>query len=146
MFTKNRPISSFGLNQDFMSRVELIRVKTAGAAKTVSFSDEHLNDIMKAREIAWQLTEILDAGEVVNSDNEALQPQLNIDFKEISRLNSAGLNGLIGMNTSARNHGVRLVLVDVQDSIRDVFVVTRLERMFEFSNSMDLTDATEASA
>jgi anti-anti-sigma factor len=129
------------LQQDFMSKVELIRVKTAGAAKTVSFADEHLNDITKAREIAWQLSQILDADEVVDADTDALQPRLNIDFKEIARLNSAGLNGLIGMNTQARNHGVQLVLVDVQDSVRDVFVVTRLERMFEFSKSADASGA-----
>jgi nucleotide-binding universal stress UspA family protein len=35
---------------------------------------------------------------------------------------------LIGINSQARNCGVRLVLLDVQEAVRDVFALTRLER------------------
>lgn len=57
--------------------------------------------------------------------------EVKLDLQRIERINSTGLNKLIGMSRKARNSGVRLVLLNVQDSVRDIFVLTRLERMFE---------------
>lgn len=84
-----------------------------------------------ARQISWQLSELI--GEDKSQDDH--QEVLNLDFKEIDWISSAALNELIGINSQARSQGVRIVLVDVQQSVRDVFALTRLERMFEFSSS-----------
>ena len=114
-----------------MSTLGLIRVSAEGNSRSVSFSAEHINEINTARQIAWQLGELI--GDDIESDNH--NDVLNLDFKDIDRISSAGLNELIGINSHARSLGVRVVLVDVQQSVRDVFALTRLERMFEFASS-----------
>ena len=62
-------------------------------------------------------------------------PCVQLDFTNVDRITSAGLNELIGINSHARNHGIRLELVDVQQAVRDVFELTRLERMFKFTST-----------
>jgi len=114
-----------------MSQLELIRITERGTATTVSFSSEHINEIETARQIGWQLIELISNGRETNDENGLLY----LDFKEIHRITSAGLNELIGINSQARSNGVRLVLVDVPPSVRDVFALTRIERMFEFSST-----------
>lgn len=61
--------------------------------------------------------------------------RLNLDLKRVERISSDGLNELIGINSLARSRGVRLVLLDVQEAVRGIFALTRLERMFEFECS-----------
>ena len=106
-----------------MSQVETIHVRADGGHTTVSLSPSHLEDISSAKWTAGQVHEL------INRDNAHLQ----LDFQAIERLNSVWLNELIGINRKARNHGVRLVLLNVQESVRDVFAVTRIDRLFEFS-------------
>ncbi|MFK8114224.1 MAG: STAS domain-containing protein [Rubripirellula sp.] len=114
-----------------MSLVEMIRVSPDGLEKTVSISHSHLNNMKAARELAGNLGELFD-NDSTPSDTES---RVNLDLKEIKRINSDGLNELIGINTQARNHGIQLVLIDVQEEVRKVFELTRLERMFEFASS-----------
>ncbi len=114
-----------------MSQIDLIRVKDAGTDWTVSFSPEHLNRMETARQIGTQLSELLDR-EIADDDDDGC---LNLDFKDIHWISSAGLNELIGIKSVARSQGVRLILLDVPETVRDVFALTRLERMFEFSSS-----------
>jgi anti-anti-sigma factor len=114
-----------------MSQVELIRVSASGTTRIVSFSSEHINRMETARQIGWQLNELLDSE--VWSD--AQEDSLNLDFKDIHWISSAGLNELIGINSMTRSQGVKLILLNVPDKVRDVFELTRLERMFEFSSS-----------
>lgn len=120
-----------------MSQVELIRVHCEGAEKIIWFSADALNNMTTARQIALQLGEIV-ANEPTGGDQATAcddVSRLNLDFKDVDWLNTDGLNELIGINNQARGRGVRLVLLDVQESVRDIFAVTRLERMFEFSTS-----------
>jgi anti-anti-sigma factor len=116
-----------------MSQTELIRVRAEGGHKTISFSPTHLDNVDSTRKIADHVSELL------NSDRSETNQHshLNLDFKNIDRLSSAWLNELIGINSEARNRGIRVVLLDVQQSVRDVFEVTRLERLFEFSSSVE---------
>ena len=41
-------------------------------------------------------------------------------------------DAFIGLNSEARSRGIFIQLLDVCPSVRDVFKLTRLERMFEF--------------
>ena len=114
-----------------MSQFELIQIVAEGSRTTISFSSEHLNRRDTARQIAGQLSEHL----LTSSTESHHSGVLKIDFGDIDRLSSAGLNALIGINSQARNRGVRLVLLDVQAAVRDVFTLTRLERLFEFDST-----------
>lgn len=114
-----------------MSQVETLRVRADGGHKTVSLSPWHLQGHDTARQVAGQVSELIHSNEVEPSE----ESHLRIDFQEIEQLNSLWLNALIGINSQARNRGIRVVLLNVQDSVRDIFAVTRLERMFEFSST-----------
>ena len=117
-----------------MGRTALISVRDAGNEKVISFSRRHINTDSTARQIAGRLGELLEGGE--ERDFETL----NLDLEQIDWLSSVALNHLIGINRSARDRGIRLVLTNVQESVREVFALTRLERMFE------LMSAEQASA
>lgn len=111
-----------------MSCDELIRVDKDGVQTTISFSPDHINRTDTAQQISSNLCELI---ENKRADHAPLD-RIVIDFRNIDRLGSAGLNGLIGIKCKARSHGVCVVLSNVQESVRDVFALTRLERMFEF--------------
>ncbi len=127
-----------------MSQTDLIRVRVDGAERTISFSPDHLNDSSTAEQIAGHLNDLVaaDDGSAAGGD----PPQtLNLDFNEIDSLSSAALNQLIGINRQARRCDIRLVLTNVQESVRDLFELTRLERSFELTSpeEMALTDPVD---
>ena len=113
-----------------MSTDASIRVTSQGFQATIPLLQDHLNQVGAGREISTQLKELA----AVNSSSRS-SIQLNLDLKQVERITIAGLNELIGINSLARSSGIRLVLLDVQESVREIFALTRLERMFEFRNS-----------
>ena len=110
---------------------DLIQVFSRGTEVVVRFSSDHLNRFDTARRIS------MDVGELIENGICRAHPidRVNVDFSGIDRISSAGLNGLIQMNSKGRCHGVQLVLMDVPKAVREVFAMTRLERMFEFKTS-----------
>lgn len=116
-----------------MGREALISVRDAGNERVISFSRRHINTDSTAREIAGSLGEMLDEGE------EGEFETLNLDLEKVDWLSSVALNHLIGINRSARDRGIRLVLTNVQQSVREVFALTRLERMFELMSPEQVT-------
>lgn len=114
-----------------MSELELIRVEANGVDKTISFSTDHLNDTTTAHQLAMRIGELM--GNLQTSDSE--DHCLKLDFTHVDRINTAALNELIRLNSEARNRGIRFELLDVQQTVRNVFELTRLERMFEFSST-----------
>jgi len=93
---------------------------------TIPIRNDHLNQTGSCDELLQAMSRLL-ANEAPVSDSI----EVKLDLQRIERINSTGLNRLIGMSRKARNSGVRLVLLNVQDSVREIFVLTRLERMFE---------------
>ena len=134
-----------------MSHPTLIKIHTDGSRRTVRFSTEHINDASTARRITTQVTDLLEEryGDLnvptfdnpVSADRADLE--LTVDFSDIGRLTSIALNELINMNRQARTRGVQLVLANVSDSLRDIFTLTRLERMFNFSTEIIPPDAND---
>ena len=69
-----------------------------------------------------------------DAESEAVDAVLLLDMSDIERITSEGLNELTGFNSEARSQGVSVQLLDVCNTVRDVFKVTRLERMFEWND------------
>ncbi len=84
----------------------------------------HLNHADETHEVLLRVTESLDAGGV---------DVIEIDLGEMKMITSQTLNELITLNTRAKSCGVRLVLTNLADNLRDIFAITRLERMFELA-------------
>ena len=96
----------------------------------MSLSHDHLNSQGASGDVQAVL---VDLGEEVTASGA--EKTLSVDMSDIERITSIGLNELIGLYSQSRNLGVRLVLLDVCVAVRDVFKLTRLERMFEFGVS-----------
>ena len=110
-----------------MSQADLIRVRIDGNNRVVSLSADHLNQMAAARQLGIDLHDLF--------EERCDAARWSLDFREVDHITSVGLNELIGINSQARSRGVQLVLLDVCDSVRDVFALTRLERLFEFESS-----------
>ena len=126
-----------------MNRAALIQVRVDGTERTISFARQHINDVVSARQISWELGELIDQNDL-SSDQEDRMEVLNLDFQEIDWLSSVGLNQLIGINSKARANGVRLVLTNVQENVRKVFRLTRLERMFDLAEMAAAESGSES--
>ena len=113
-----------------MSQSELMTVRVDGTEKVISFSHSHINDLTTARQIAGHVGEMIEQSD---GRDEGSWETLSVDFQRVNRVSSVALNQLIGIQRQARSRGIRLVLTNVPQSVRDVFALTRLERMFEFA-------------
>ena len=102
-------------------------VTLQNAETTITVDQEHLNQIGSGLELANQLKTM-----VRKFATPSATLEVKLDLKSIERISSAGVNELIGIHTEARSRGVRLVLLNVSESVREVFSLTRLERIFEF--------------
>ena len=121
-----------------MRDTEKIEMRLAGTEEVVSFAKEELRSISGARGVRWQLeTMIKDIGEE-STPVDQTSPVVLIDLASLGWIGSVGLNELISMNRSARNRGVRIVLLNVQETLRNIFQLTRLERMFEFEQDLEV--------
>ena len=57
-----------------------------------------------------------------------------LDFSDISFINSAGLGSCITVHNNAKPHGAAVVLYAMHASIRDVFTMTRLDKLFKIAD------------
>lgn len=125
-----------------MSESMPLNIAREGAQLTVKLSPETVNRFEEIRRMGSRIAEALEQSE----SNDSLVDHVVLDFSSVDRISSAGLNGLIMINSKSRIHGVHVVLSNVSTQIRDVFELTRLERMFEFrgagSSSMAVAAAT----
>lgn len=116
----------------------VVFVRDCGSERVVSVSTNHINDASSADSLSRRLASMFEsellAGQGVDSPaNQAGQliDTLTLDFQRVGWLSSQGLNELISINRLVRTRGVRLILANVQEPVRKVFALTRLERMFE---------------
>nr|WP_271895687.1 STAS domain-containing protein [Rubripirellula sp.] len=120
----------------FMSQAEVSKTGFGGECRVVSLSHESLNKTGAAARCTGILTELGEQAGVSCS-----VPALLVDMTDIERITSEGLNELIALNSEARGLGVSVRLLEVCTSVRDVFKLTRLERMFEFGSLESSTES-----
>jgi anti-anti-sigma factor len=110
-----------------MSQAEVGKTELGGESRVVSLTHKSLNSTGAIADCMGILVEL---GQEAAAGCSA--PSLFVDMSEIEHITSEGLNELIGLNSEARAQGVTIQLLDVCPSVRDIFELTRLERMFEF--------------
>ena len=103
---------------------------------TRTFTLDDLNDTELAPAIVAELERLF--------DQDALET-LTIDLARLTWLGSFGLNHLISIHRGARSRGIRVVLSNAQAAVREVLVLTRLERIFELEPAAD-EDSLQSSA
>ncbi|WP_419195209.1 STAS domain-containing protein [Novipirellula herctigrandis] len=129
-----------------MSPLNPLEVRIDQGEATVAVSEHELNDAKTASQLSANLSELIEAhqhspcGESQSHTPDCLthnsqdnRNTFNLDLGNVGWVSSVGLNELIELNRNARNKGVQLVLTNVQSVVREVFLLTRLERIFEIS-------------
>ena len=93
----------------------------------ITLEQDHLNQIGSCQDVTGRLDDIVE-----EAADQSPNLDVMLDFQWIEKITSIGLNELIKINTEARRRGVRIILGNVSKTIREIFALTRLERLFEF--------------
>ena len=99
-----------------------LRTKKLGEVHQVEFIDRNILDEANIQQIGEELASIIDAKP---------KPKLLISFTNVDHLSSAALGTLITINNKVRNAGGQLRLSDIDPQIYEVFVITKLNKLFQ---------------
>ncbi len=105
-----------------------IRVKEVDGVTQVEFVDRNILDEANIQAIGEEIDTIISASSA---------PKLLISFANVDHLSSAALGTLITINTKIRNRGGKLCLADIDPQIYEVFVITRLNQLFDIHESKE---------
>ena len=98
-----------------------LEVSEIGDVTVVRFVDRKIIDTANIQELGDELFSL------VENDN---RKSLLLNFSHVEFLSSAALNKLILLDRAVEMHGGRLKLCSLRPEIQEVFVITRLNRMF----------------
>jgi anti-sigma B factor antagonist len=99
-----------------------VEVSEIGDVTVVRFVDRKILDTANIQELGDELFGL------VETDN---RKSLLLNFSRVEFLSSAALNKLILLDRSVKKHGGRLKLCSLRPEIQEVFVITRLNQMFD---------------
>ncbi|MEO0483647.1 MAG: STAS domain-containing protein [Planctomycetota bacterium] len=103
-----------------------LRIRREDGITHVEFIDRNILDEGNIQSIGEEISEIIDAEPT---------PKLLISFDNVDHLSSAALGTLITINNKIRNRGGQLRLANIDPQIYEVFVITRLNKIFEIHES-----------
>lgn len=109
-----------------------LRVSDTDGITLVEFVDRNILDEANIQAINEEIT-----GVIERSDT----PKILISFSNVDHLSSAALGALITINNKVREKSGQLHLANIDPQIYEVFVITRLNKLF---NIHDTTDEARA--
>jgi anti-sigma B factor antagonist len=101
-------------------------VSEAGDVSVVRFVDRRILDAANIEGLGDELFAL------VENDHRR---RLLLNFTGVEFLSSAALNKLIILDKKIKSHGGKLVLSDLRPEIKEVFAITRLDKLFTISDS-----------
>jgi anti-sigma B factor antagonist len=99
-----------------------VEVSEIGDVTVVRFVDRKILDTANIQELGDELSSL------VESDN---RKSLLLNFSRVEFLSSAALNKLILLDRAVKKQGGRLKLCSLRPEIQEVFVITRLNQIFD---------------
>ena len=112
-----RAVMESGMLQD-AARLKITR---DGDVVLVEFTHRKILDEANIVEIGDQLVALIESEH---------RPKVIISFAGVDHLSSAALGTLITVNNKIRNHDGQLRLCNIQPQIFEVFVITKLNKLF----------------
>jgi anti-sigma B factor antagonist len=103
-----------------------IRVKTIDQIVHVEFIDRNILDEANIKLIEEDIVKLIES---------ATQPKMVISFADVEHLSSAALGTLITVNNKIKARSGKLRLANIDPQILEVFVITRLNKLFEIHPS-----------
>jgi anti-sigma B factor antagonist len=104
------------------SETSRLRTRRIGDVIQVEFIDRNILDEANIQMIGEEISSLIDAQP---------KPKLLISFTNVDHLSSAALGTLITINNRIRQAGGQLRLADIDPQIYEVFVITKLNKLFE---------------
>jgi anti-sigma B factor antagonist len=98
-----------------------VLVTTQKEIRIVEFTNNKILDEANIAEIGQTLTELIEGGP---------NPRLLLDFASVDHLSSAALGMLINVNNKIRQRNGQLRLANIKPQIYEVFVITKLNKLF----------------
>ena len=98
-----------------------IRIKETDGVTEIEFIDRNILDEANIQAIHDEIAAIIEAGP---------KPRLLISFSNVDHLSSAALGTLISINNRVKAHEGQLRLANIDPQIMEVFMITRLNRIF----------------
>ena len=110
-----------------------LRVKRDQGVVQIEFIDRNILDEANIQNIAEEIAMIVDGEKA---------PKLLISFKDVDHLSSAALGALITINRKVQTRSGQLRLADIDPQIYQVFVITKLNKLFEIHETSDKARAS----
>lgn len=96
--------------------------------KIVSFIENKILDEANIAEIGQALSQLIEAKH---------NPKLLLDFQNVDHLSSAALGMLININQKMKAQSGELRLANIKAQIKEVFVITKLDKLFRIYNTRE---------
>ncbi len=106
----------------------LLRVAEEAGITRIEFVDRNILDEANIQQIGEEITRLVD---------ETPAPKVLISFQNVDHLSSAALGTLITINNKIRSKDGQLRLANIDPRIYEVFVITKLNRLFQIHDSED---------
>ena len=100
----------------------ILMVRREDGVSRIEFTKKDILDESNIQQIGEEISKIID---------QADQPKVLISFSNVRHLSSAALGTLITINNKVKNKGGQLRLSDIDPQIYEVFVITRLNQLFQ---------------
>lgn len=105
-----------------------LRVSEVEGVTQVEFIDRNILDEANIQAISDEISTLIDAADT---------PRLLINFANVDHLSSAALGALITINNKTREKGGSLRLANIDPQIYEVFVITRLNKLFNIHDTLE---------
>ena len=115
------------------SAASRLRVSEEEGVTRIEFVDRNILDEANIQRIGEEIGEIVDAKP---------QPKLLISFSNVDHLSSAALGTLITINNKIRAKDGQLRLANIDAQIYEVFVITKLNKLFQIHESIEQAEAS----
>ena len=103
-----------------------LRIKDDAGVTVVEFVDRNILDEANIQQIGDEISSIIEAQDT---------PKLVVSFANVEHLSSAALGTMITINNKVRAKTGDLRLADIDPQIYEVFVITKLNKLFNIHDS-----------
>ena len=110
------------------STASRIRIVDQEGVSRIEFLDRNILDEANIQQIGDEISRLVD---------DHAQPKVLISFQNVDHLSSAALGTLITINNKIRGKDGQLRLADIDPQIYEVFVITKLNKLFQIYDSAD---------
>ena len=110
------------------SAASRLRVKDEDGITRIEFVDRNILDEANIQQIGDEISRLIDS---------QTQPKVLISFENVDHLSSAALGTLITINNKIRTKDGQLRLANIDPQIYEVFVITKLNKLFQIFDTSE---------